>query len=630
MTDTKIPPLIAGPMLRRLTTDQVTFWMACREVFPLRVLLWSANGEVLFERELAEGEDCHTVRIGTACVVQLITLSLEQPLPQAQRIDFDIQCYLDGGWQGLATLAPNLLYAGQQRPCFSVKSNLDSVLHGSCRKPHFPGGDGLLIADQRLADTDDPADRPALLMLSGDQVYADDVAGPMLGAIHQVIDVLGLFDEKWDGALVADMTALRAHPCCFYQREKLLPTEEASEDVLASFFGGVRKPIFTAAGAHNHLISLSEVLAMYLLTWSEVTWQWIDWAVIRDRIPTAFQARFDQELNAITAFAEGMPRVRRVLAQLPVYMIFDDHDITDDWNLTRAWEETAYGHPFSRRIIGNALIAYALCQGWGNAPRRLQPLIDACQRAISEHGVWQQGDLIDQCVAWDQWHYQVPTQPLLVVVDTRTHRWRSESSPYRPSGLMDWESLSELQQTLIGERAVMLVSPTPVYGVKFIEVVQRVFTFFGKALMVDAENWMAHPGAANVILNIFRHQKTPPEFFILSGDVHYSFAYDVTLRSRRRHNHILQITASGIKNAFPARLLVVFDWINQRLFGARSILNWLTKRRHMRISHRSPQPGDWRTLVNASGLGEVILGDSTETTQVLYHTVDGQRVTFKP
>jgi hypothetical protein len=56
------------------------------------------------------------------------------------------------------------------------------------------------------------------------------------------------------------------------------------------------------------------------------------------------------------------------LAHLPTLMIFDDHDITDDWNLSAQWEETAYGHPFSKRIIGNALLAYMLCQGWGNNP----------------------------------------------------------------------------------------------------------------------------------------------------------------------------------------------------------------------------------------------------------------------
>ena len=34
------------------------------------------------------------------------------------------------------------------------------------------------------------------------------------------------------------------------------------------------------------------------------------------------------------------------------------------------------------------------------------------------------------------------------------------------------------------------------FGVKLIEVVQRLCTFAGQALTVDAENWMAHRGAA--------------------------------------------------------------------------------------------------------------------------------------
>ena len=51
------------------------------------------------------------------------------------------------------------------------------------------------------------------------------------------------------------------------------------------------------------------------------------------------------------------------------------HDVTDDWNLTADWERTAYGHPFSKRIIGNALVAYLLCQAWGNDHDKLNPLI---------------------------------------------------------------------------------------------------------------------------------------------------------------------------------------------------------------------------------------------------------------
>ncbi|HAO75236.1 MAG TPA: hypothetical protein DCW62_09470, partial [Pseudomonas sp.] len=90
------------------------------------------------------------------------------------------------------------------------------------------------------------------------------------------------------------------------------------------------------------------------------------------------------------------------------------------------------------------------------------------------------------------------------VLDTRTRRWRSERNLSRPSGLMDWEALSELQQNILDKPSVLIVSPAPMFGVKLIEAVQRVFSWAGQPLLVDAENWMAHRGAAHVMMNIFR------------------------------------------------------------------------------------------------------------------------------
>jgi len=122
--------------------------------------------------------------------------------------------------------------------------------------------------------------------------------------------------------------------------------------------------------------------------------------------------------------------------------------------------------------------------------------------------------------------------------------------------------------------------------------------------MVDAENWMAHPGSANVILNIFRHSRTPEQFVVLSGDVHYSFVYDIKLRFRNAGPRIYQITSSGIRNAFPSTLLSILDRLNRWLYASWSPLNWLTKRRLMRIRPRVPSefpPG--RRLVNTPGIG---------------------------
>lgn len=230
-------------------------------------------------------------------------------------------------------------------------------------------------------------------------------------------------------------------------------------------------------------------------------------------------------------------------------------------------------------------------------------------------------------------HDTLPTMPPLMVVDSRAHRWRSETSARRPSGLMDWEALTDLQQALRGHPAVLLVSAAPIFGVKLIETLQRVATFLGRPLMVDAENWMSHPGAASAIRNIFRHPQTPRTFVVLSGDVHYSFVYDVELRTRtklqRPGPHIWQISSSGLRNRFPPRLLAVLDHLNRWLYSPRSPLNRLTRRRHMRVTPRKPQgTPEGRRLLNGCGIGLVELDTQGRPTRIRQLMTDGDDVDF--
>lgn len=65
-------------------------------------------------------------------------------------------------------------------------------MHGSCRKPHHDSADGLVRADNWIAERQEsPTEWPAWLLMTGDQVYVDDVAGPMLRAVHALIARLG-------------------------------------------------------------------------------------------------------------------------------------------------------------------------------------------------------------------------------------------------------------------------------------------------------------------------------------------------------------------------------------------------------------------------------------------------------
>ncbi len=607
--------VLAGPLLRHASPDQLVLWLAAREPLNLcaRISERDHPARTLSDRNLCDAE-LTRLRIGTHAWLHLVDLRLDDPLPRDTRLEYDLGITATDGVHWIRDWAPHLCPDNRERPGFVLKSRLDRILHGSCRRPHHPSGDGLVRVDEELHTARHLEDIPALLLMTGDQIYADDVAGPMLHAIQCVIHQLGLYQEVLEGASLSHSRELTSLDRAYYHRDRLLPETEFNEDLAERFFGGVRKPVFTTANAGNHLISFAEVMAMYLLVWSPEPW-----AMVTPAEPVSDPeelALYRREQETIDRFRAGLPRAARALANVPVYMIFDDHDVTDDWNLSALWETTAYEHPFSRRIIGNALLGYLLCQGWGNQPDTFKDLLEQCQDLLApekdHHELDKdiQDELIDQLFHFRHWHYSLATNPRLVVLDTRTHRWRSEIRRSRPSGLMDWESLTDFQQEVMDEDAVVVVSPAPMFGVKLIEMIQRVFTWLGKPLLVDAENWMAHRGAANVMLNIFGHPRTPKHFVILSGDVHYSFAYDIRLKHKRNSPEIWQITSSGIKNEFPHRLLEWLDRLNRWLFAPWSPLNWFTKRRRMRIRPRLPEGRDaGERLWNHAGIGDVRLDE---------------------
>lgn len=567
-----------------------------------------------------------TIRVGKYAFIHLLSFTSSEPFKDTARIGYSLSFSDDAQQASWENEQRGLLYDGQSSLCFHYTETPETILHGSCRKPHFHSDDALAQVDVLHKNAfKKQNDFPDLLLMTGDQIYADDVAGPMLKAIHSVIDRLGLYHEALEGAVVTNTNELATHEHGYYEREQLLP-QIATNTVLSSiFFGAKKKPVFTSVNAQNHLIGSAEIIAMYLLVWSDTLWADIN--IDKDGIPPKYHAIFDKEHEALNGFVKQLPQVRRALAHIPTYMIFDDHDVTDDWNLTRGWEQEVYGNPLSKRMIGNALIGYLLCQGWGNAPKKVAPLIAKVQESMGESGLNSHDEIIDDLLDFDQWHYRLDTTPPIEVLDTRTQRWRSESNMNKPSGLMDWEALCDFQHSIIGKESVIVVSAAPIYGVKVIEAIQKVFTFFGKALTVDAENWMAHKGTANVILNIFRHYKTPPDFIILSGDVHYSFVYDVRLRFRRNSPHITQFTCSGLKNAFPDGLIKWLDRLNRVLYRSKSPLNLFTRRRNMSVKAREPSLG-YGELFNGCAIGVLKISQKTTDVQCKALLSNGKEVEF--
>ena len=78
----------------------------------------------------------------------------------------------------------------------------------------------------------------------------------------------------------------------------------------------------------------------------------------------------DKEKDKLKILKQTLAKVRRVLANVSTLMIFDDHDVTDDWNLNPSWRDRVYTSPLGKAIVRNALMAYALFQDWGNRADR--------------------------------------------------------------------------------------------------------------------------------------------------------------------------------------------------------------------------------------------------------------------
>lgn len=376
-TTSTLPLLLAGPTLRKTTATEVVLWVVTSAPLSGTTELFNAEQETpFFTSPLDEQE---SIQVGTHAWVTLIHLQGEFPT----NVPLQYQIETDQG--SLTELAPHLVYADKRtnsdnaRIEFKISTTADYILHGSCRNPHHPSKDSLVAADNKIA-TQAVVERPDMLMMSGDQIYADHVAGPTLDAIQQVIQLLGLVGESLPtdslDSKISSSEALFSSDYHLYQRDHLLPHHNTSDSLLDKLFPKRGIPIFSSTDCENHLVTLSEFIAMYLLVWSPTLWQCINRERLIEnnfmqggrQLTPAEQQQWRDESIIIDDFIAGLPQVQRLFAHIPTYMIFDDHDVTDDWNLTVGWEHAVDQNQFATQVIGNGLAAYWMCQGWGNAP----------------------------------------------------------------------------------------------------------------------------------------------------------------------------------------------------------------------------------------------------------------------
>jgi phosphodiesterase/alkaline phosphatase D-like protein len=83
------------------------------------------------------------------------------------------------------------------------------------------------------------------------------------------------------------------------------------------------------------------------------------------------------------------PEIRWLMSTVPTAMIFDDHDVRDDWNTSAAWRDEMRATPWWRERIRAGLASYWVYQHLGNLPpAELATDADATRILAAEGDAW--------------------------------------------------------------------------------------------------------------------------------------------------------------------------------------------------------------------------------------------------
>jgi hypothetical protein len=304
-------------------------------------------------------------------------------------------------------------------------------------------------------------------------------------------------------------------------------------------------------------------------------------------------AKSDRTLQT-KMFYNDLPKVRRALANVPVYMIVDDHEVTDDWNLNPMWKDRVYTNPLGKTVLRNGILAYALFQGWGNDPEYFESgpaaeLLTLVPRLFpqglttppaSEPAAAERLNILfglDGAAAPPiRWTYSVKSaRHLLIALDNRTRR--SFVSRIGPPGNIAIPAIPDQVPAVpldAGIEVLIVLAPLPVVGPPvFDEVVAplayRVYdmaSFFKEGdeslknmpgTNPDAiEAWAFDPKTFEALLKRLEPFR---RIVLLSGDVHNGSAQFLSYwkKGDTEPARFVQFTSSGVRNVMPGFLRMV-------------------------------------------------------------------------
>ena len=293
-----------------------------------------------------------------------------------------------------------------------------------------------------------------------------------------------------------------------------------------------------------------------------------------------------EEYTRLYVESWGDPQVRWLLSTIPSSMIFDDHEMIDDWNTSAAWREKVIHEGWWTERISAGLVSYWVYQHLGNlSPHELDE--NTTWQAIrgledtddAEPMLREMARAADAEPASIRWSYvRHWGNARLIMIDSRAGRVLEEQDRRMlDDAEFDWveaamrRAVSDGVDHLILGTSLPWLLPHAIYSIeRWNETLNvrheghwRGWLAEQLRQAADLEHWAAFGssferlGRALTAVARGEHGPAPATALVLSGDVHHAYAAEL-VRPRGLDARVHQLTVSPLHNQAPHPIRVGF------------------------------------------------------------------------
>ncbi|GHJ49825.1 alkaline phosphatase [Catellatospora sp. TT07R-123] len=358
------------------------------------------------------------------------------------------------------------------------------------------------------------------------------------------------------------------------------------------------------AGARTGQAALPDLLALIgdQIYADELSAPTVAWLAEQERHPQAPPRQVVGFAEYVHLYHESWtdPEVRWLLSTVPTVMVFDDHEIIDDWNSSAGWLAAARREPWWDERITAGLASYWLFQHLGNlTPAQLErdPVWTRVRAGGDATAVLTEFARRASTPAGDepyQWGYTVDVgRTRLIMMDCRGNRVldraRRRMWPQEHWDALARQAAADCDHLVLACSLPWLLAPVIHHGEAVIEVLAARHGGAEKLRQkYDLEHWAAVGDSFDELTALIAGVRGPATVSVLGGDVHHSYVAraDVAGATAQVHQIVCSPLHQSVRGVMRTllrlgwwRVLSGPAWLVARAFGVpRPRVRWRTGR----------------------------------------------------